>query len=129
MELQEFFKKYPKKNFNNRQYSEILKPLEYRLWWFWWLKKLKILFSVVIIISAIHNIEFLNLNSTAILRILMIEILPIWNWKYLYNAKCLIKSEPSQIRYNNNESYNSFIPADCSVCESIGNYTECVDVV
>lgn len=122
VEFEEYFQFLEKlSNFKERDIENILKPLKFHLWILWLKKFMKIFIIFASICLAIYYVEILNWYFCAICRILMIKILPIWDWTTLGNAKCLIEktSLPSSKDYNNNESKN-FNAKDCWACERFG---------
>lgn len=122
-EFAEFFQFL--ENFSNTKKEDIenvLKPLKLHFWMMRFKKFLKVFLLVASICLAIYFIDILNWYFCAIGRILMIKILPLWNWKHLGNissSKCLIEKKllPSkQFKENNN-----FNIKDCLTCEHYGD--------
>lgn len=120
-EFNEFFQDLEKlSSLEDREIENILKPLKFYLLMAKVKKYLKILLIVVSICLAIYYVDILNWYFCAIGRILMIKILPFWNWRYLANAKCLIeKSFPDKKEYENN-NHDDFNIKDCRACKFFG---------
>lgn len=81
-------------------------------------KFFKILLLIVFVITQIYVIPFLNWNASAIGRIVMIEMLKIWDWRHLYNVDCLIERHVEKTDFIQSSIGN--IEDDCSFCEKIG---------
>lgn len=90
-----------------------------------WKKWSKFVLCFVIIYFLILWSENVNWFFTALGRILLIQILPMWNWSKMYNAKCLIDRPIVNDNYVKPISNN--YPGDidnCLLCESIGKYLD-----
>ncbi|CRL02017.1 CLUMA_CG015232, isoform A, partial [Clunio marinus] len=62
----------------------------------------------------IYYIDTLNWFFCALSRFIIIKVLPIWNWRYLGNARCLIaKAENPPQRFKS----NNFNAKNCRACE------------
>ena len=99
--------------------KNILRPLKYHLWQQKLMKVLKLFFIFAAICCAIYYIDCLNWYFCAIGRITMIQSLPIWNWTYLANAKCLIPK--AEISSKNSDILRTISDKDCRACEDYGN--------
>lgn len=91
-----------------------------------WKKWSKFVLGFVIIYFLNLWSENVNWFFTALGRILLIQILPMWNWSKLYNAKCLI--DRPIVNDNYIKPITNNYPGDidnCLLCESIGKYLDC----
>lgn len=83
---------------------------------------------------SVNYIPTLNWNSSAIGRLALIKLLlPVYNWQYLYNSRCLIEMSATQqvIRADEQEYYGDDSEDEkCTVCENLGNFrrTKCLNV-
>lgn len=90
------------------------------------LKCFKLWIIILVLCSLIYYSPFLKWNVSAIGRLVMIKwILPVYDWRYLYNARCLIGSS-SSYGESHFESENSN-PVDinseaCATCENFGKF-------
>lgn len=106
-------------NSNKAEIEKILKPLKVHLWRQQLKKYLKIVLFLTAICFATYHVDTLNWYFCAVGRIIMIKLLPLWNWKYLTKEKCLIpKAEP--IKVNRIEPYINVGGKDCRACEKFG---------
>lgn len=100
--------RYVKSYFRRRMIIECLK---------WWI-------IIISICSAVYYIDMLNWHASAIGRLVMINwILPIWDWRYLYNSRCLISASQSPIESIATAGIGNYVgdgSLDCNVCENIG---------
>lgn len=79
--------------------------------------------TVAILSASIYYIPALNWNASAIGRLVLINcVLPYYNWKPLYNSRCLI--ERSQEGEQIGKAYTEFTTDDCAVCENLGNLNQ-----
>lgn len=105
-------------NSNQTEMKKILRPLKTYLWK-QQLKKLAMLtFIFATICCSIYYVDRLNWYFCALGRTVMIQILPIWNWTYLANAKCLIAKATGPTK--SNEVLRSLDAKDCRACEHFG---------
>uniref|UniRef100_A0A182YP40 Uncharacterized protein n=1 Tax=Anopheles stephensi TaxID=30069 RepID=A0A182YP40_ANOST len=68
---------------------------------------------------AVYYVPSVNWHVTAIGRLLMIEMLPYWDWTPLYRGKCLIAKAKEGVGSKKFEPPISF-PDDCVVCRNFG---------
>lgn len=118
-EFEDFFQYLDKiSNFSEKNIKNILKPLKYLYWKQQLAKYVKIALIVISICYAIYYIDTLNWYFCAICRIMLIKILPLWDWTYLGKSKCLISKTTQQrsSSYANDE----FNMRDCRSCEYFG---------
>lgn len=124
-DFEQFFASLKKQQFSNSQILEICKPLRnyYRL------QKLKFLSVIGLTIALLWALviwcDTLNWFLSAVGRLLLIELLPYWNWSELYNAKCLIekplKADPNQMSTTKLARYETD-KANCLLCDTIGRH-------
>lgn len=114
-------------NSNKSEMEKLLKPLQQHLWKQQLKKFIKIVSIFAAICSAIYYVDVLNWYFCAVGRIIMIKLLPIWNWKHLENAKCLIpKAEVKAKPFA--DSFRPFNVKDCRACEHFGNYSKVIKI-
>jgi len=116
-EFENFFQYLEKiTNSSEKDIKKILKPLKYLFWKQQLAKYIKIALIAISICYAIFYIDTLNWYFCAIGRIVLIKILPLWDWTYLGKSKCLIsKTIPRSSTYA-----NEFNTKDCRSCEYFG---------
>ncbi|KAM7346138.1 uncharacterized protein ACRADG_012119 [Cochliomyia hominivorax] len=115
-----FFNSLKKQQFSAEEIQNICKPLKnyYRLEK---LKKWSIFgFGLIIIYFLCTKCDSMNWFLSAVGRLLLIEILPYWNWSELYNAKCLLDKsvevkEPSVSKLGRYETNKE----NCLMCETM----------
>jgi hypothetical protein len=103
--------------------KNILKPLKYLMWKQQLKKGAKIALLFASICFTVYHVDSLNWLFCGVGRLLMIKILPLWNWRYLGKAKCLI--EKAQVpAYDDDNKFNNdadeLSSRDCRVCENFG---------
>lgn len=106
-------------NCDQDQLKKILKPLRNHFLKQQLGRALKVFFLFAAICSAIYYIDTLNWHFCAIGRILMIKLLPIWDWTHLSKARCLIAKTSTPDSISSDKS-NGFSAKDCRVCENFG---------
>lgn len=111
-------------NFTQEEIEKLYEPLNYAIEKAKILKKLRkilIFLSIVLTLYALSYFEFFAWNYSAIGRIILIKILPLWNWKNLKNERCLIYNDyfytPNTGTANEN-IYSNYL-TDCTFCEAI----------
>ncbi|XP_061392563.1 uncharacterized protein LOC133328030 [Musca vetustissima] len=120
-EFQDFCGTLRKEKFSDREIQEICKPL-YRYQRKEILKKYcKLLLGCFVFYALIQWCDCFNWFVSALGRLVLIQILPIWNWPALYNAKCLIERplNNENIRTGNDVSYPVVENGNCLLCENI----------
>lgn len=114
-EFQIFFDNCKSRNLSSTEMKVICKYLERKTLW----KQLRIEINFMIVIILIYliyiNCEVFAWYITALGRIFLIQLLPYWDWTYLYNQQCLIENikTTENLRYYSN---------DCPACNSGGKY-------
>lgn len=99
----------------------IRKHIQYTLLW----RRIQCICAVVAIIAIAYYIPFVNANLTAIGRIALIKLLPIWNWRELTDERCLfgplftktIYTTDEAATQNQNGSPHHLYKDDCVLCE------------
>lgn len=83
------------------------------------LKLLKIFLFIVSICCAVYYVDTLNWYFCAIGRILLIKMLPVWNWQHLSRSECLIPKKESASKPSgfSTETLNE---VDCRACQHFG---------
>lgn len=120
VEFEEFFQSLGNlKNLSEREIEDVLQPLKFHFWIEWLKKFAKVLVLVASICFAIYYVDTLNWYFCAIGRILLIKILPLWDWRYLANSKCLIAKSSSEKVFKESENFNV---KDCRGCEHFGEF-------
>lgn len=118
-ELREFFAKLDEENFARSDVKKIYRPLVVHLRWKM-VRKYSAICLLIGLLWALAQVSVINWNLVAVGRLLLIKLLPLWNWTHLHNAKCLI-DHPVALPPNADDHVASEkSPIDCSVCENIG---------
>lgn len=102
----------------------VFAPLRWHLFRRKWIKRLKWCLLLVVLSLAIYYVPILNWNASAVGRLVMVQVLPFWDWRPLHNEKCLVKSFFSSKVESRSESRfeNSPFFEECAVCENIGMF-------
>lgn len=121
-EFEEFFLLCKDITSSKAEMRKILQPLRAHL-----LKQqlkifLKIFAIFATICSAIYFVDTFNWYFCAFGRLLLIKMLPVWNWQRLRRSECIIqKTEIS----SKPKMYSQVLSeAECRVCEHFSNYQE-----
>ncbi|CAO1407124.1 unnamed protein product [Diamesa tonsa] len=114
-EFEEFFNYCEQQKFSENEMKILLKPLKFYLWKTKALKYMKIMFVLFTICASISYFDTLNWYFCAIGRLLMIKMLPLWDWRSMYNAKCLIPNFYDDVKYTT--SSPKVINYNCKLCE------------
>lgn len=101
----------------------ICQPLVAAMRWSWLqlvLRATLILIIIGTIACLAAQLDFVGTHFSAIGRLLLIKILPIWNWQPLYYENCMI----------NNPFYNDYTitEEDCVTCEALETIDRLSDV-
>lgn len=104
----------------------IFAPLRWHLFKRKWIKRLKWWLLLAVLMLAIYYVPILNWNASAVGRLVMVQVLPFWDWRPLHNEKCLVKPFFSSKVESRSESRfeNSPFFEECAVCENIGKFVE-----
>lgn len=117
-ELKSFFEYCRQVGFDDDELAEICRPLygfTRKNCFKKWLIVLCVLISLVLGLYALSSVESLQWHTSAIGRILMIKLLPFWDWTTLFYKRCLIERKQLVV-----EDQIPLSLADCDMCESIG---------
>lgn len=118
-EFNEIFKYFKEQKYHQNDIQRILTPLRKKIMLSWMRKYLGFVAIFSTICLFIYYIDFLNWHFSAVGRLLMMKVLPFWNWKKLYNARCLISKDlPSNLGKISRKS--SLRLEDCIPCENLG---------
>jgi hypothetical protein len=119
-DFNDFFKLLKDQSYSKNDINGILSPLRKKLWIVWLKKYVGFLAVLATICFLIYSIDFFNWHFCAISRLFMIKLLPLWNWKPLYNSKCLIAKEVANKRPVEKSTKFSLQKNDCVTCEFLG---------
>lgn len=100
-------------NYTPKEIQEFLRPLRFMAYKGYFYRYLRIfLFLLLIFIIGYYlvKVDFISWQLSAVGRIVMIKILPYWNWQKMAGTKCLI---------NGYQEINEIKQFDCQLCESI----------
>lgn len=106
-------------NSDQKEIDKIIKPLKVFLRWQQVTKCLKVISVLATICCAIYYVDSLNWYFCAAGRLIMIKLLPIWNWTYLHNAKCLVAKTAGTPSASPSRTFNE---KDCRACEHFGKF-------
>lgn len=79
----------------------------------YYLRYLIILLLIIIIFYYLTYFEFVSWNLSAIGRIVLIQLLPYWDWRHLKNDQCFLDN------FIKPKIENSELSFDCVFCEAI----------
>lgn len=119
-ELKSFYEYCRQVGFTDEEMEVICRPFTNAVRRASFQKWLRVLIGISIVLCAVYlvfNSNAVAWHSTAIGRIFLIKILPIWNWKPLFYRDCLINKNNK-----NSENHNVLSLSDCAVCEAISEY-------
>lgn len=105
-------------NSDQVEMRNLLTPLKNHLWRQQLKKVVKFALIFATICCTIYYIDTLNWYFCGVCRTVMIQILPIWNWTYLANSKCLIAKAAETMKSNHILKATT---KDCRACEHFGN--------
>ncbi|XP_049537514.1 uncharacterized protein LOC125952217 [Anopheles darlingi] len=91
-----------------------MKLIRERVW-----KVCKVVLLSALMALSCYYIPGVNWHVTAIGRLVMIELLPFWDWTPLYRSKCLIERSSKGAGVEKSGQFQ-LIPEDCAVCENLG---------
>uniref|UniRef100_A0A182MRB3 Uncharacterized protein n=1 Tax=Anopheles culicifacies TaxID=139723 RepID=A0A182MRB3_9DIPT len=112
---------------SDRALYDAFAPVRKRIWRRWCLRKLSAVVCLMAICLVVCYVPSVNWHVTAIGRLLMIEMLPYWDWTPLYRGKCLIAKARETTAGKQFEPTVSF-PDDCVVCRNFVSTTGTVPV-
>lgn len=106
-------------NSNEREMKKILDPLKVHLWKQQLKKYLKIFSIFVAIWCAIYYVDTFNWYFCAVGRIVLINLLPLWDWKPLTTVLCLLPKVENAMK-TSGFSLKPLNEKDCRACENFG---------
>lgn len=80
--------------------------------------KCTVLCVLVLIGLLINIIPVASWTSSAIFRLILIQLAPYWKWTDLYNTQCVWTGDRTPLE----KSGHIPVAMDCSVCENFSNY-------
>lgn len=107
-------------NSNQREIETILRPLKIFLLKQQLIKYLKRFLIFAAICCGIYYVDTFNWYFCAFGRLAMIKLLPVWDWRYLEHAKCLVAK--SEVQKTSIENFPGISEKDCRTCEHFGNF-------
>uniref|UniRef100_A0A8W7N6D2 Uncharacterized protein n=1 Tax=Anopheles atroparvus TaxID=41427 RepID=A0A8W7N6D2_ANOAO len=116
--LQELLKAIEKAKLQEQELYKLFAPVRWRLWRKIVLRWFTGIVIVLVVCMGIYYVPTVNWHVTAVGRLVMIELLPYWNWTPLYRAKCLIAKSSETVLPGKYEILPSF-PDDCVVCQNL----------
>ena len=125
-EFRKFFDNCKKQKLSPNEMRIICKCLDKNNWW----QQFKIELNFIILMVAIYyfynNCEKFAWSITALGRILLIQLLPYWDWTPLYNKRCLIENSKTYESYGGNLAYVDEV--NCLACENLGEPFDCFSI-
>lgn len=86
-----------------------------------WTRVFLMLIMVIAIVYTVSQTDTFQWHASAVARIVLIKLLPIWDWTPLYYNKCMIeRSQPQNMD-------GGMSTADCIACEAIKNIARLSD--
>uniref|UniRef100_A0A182T8H1 Uncharacterized protein n=1 Tax=Anopheles maculatus TaxID=74869 RepID=A0A182T8H1_9DIPT len=117
--FQELLEAIKKVQPSDRALYDVFAPVRKRVWRKWCLRRLSVAMGLLAICLAVYYVPSVNWHVSAIGRLLMIEMLPYWDWTPLYRDKCLIAKVKAGAASKKFEPTVPF-PDDCVVCRNFG---------
>lgn len=121
-EFEEFFLLCKDITSSKAEMRKILQPLRAHLLKQQLKKFLKIFAILATICSAIYFVDTLNWYFCAFGRLLLIKMLPVWNWQRLRRSECIIQK--AEISSKPKMYSHVLSEVECRVCEHFSNYHE-----
>lgn len=110
-----------KQNLTKSELDLVYAPIKKELKIQFWIRFLKIVAALTCVSLTVYYISYVNWNISAIGRIALIKMLPIWNWKTHFNDKCLVPYLNVGLgSYKTDKTIVEDYKEDCVVCETIG---------
>lgn len=126
-EFENFFQKCKKQEFFKEEMSELCEIINSHKSK-WKILKIYIIISALILSIVTYNyadyMDWLTWPLSAVGKLIMIKLLPFYDWTYLYNTKCLIPKNVNGNHLTNNIPKISKYETDasnCLLCENLGN--------
>ncbi|XP_049278862.1 uncharacterized protein LOC125761606 [Anopheles funestus] len=104
---------------SDRALYDAFAPVRKRIWGKWCLRRISAAVFLIAICLTVCYVPSVNWHVTAVGRLVMIKILPYWDWTPLYRGKCLIAKAKESTAAKQFETTISF-PDDCVVCRNFG---------
>lgn len=125
-QLEEFFADCRKQQYTEEQMYIICKPLIWRMYLQMVLRWILWVLPAVLVYLLWNYCDTCAWTASAIGRLLLIQLLPYWDWTKLYNNRCLIERTPP-----GGEQREQFRPLgkyetqweNCALCETLGKYS------
>uniref|UniRef100_A0A182K5U1 Uncharacterized protein n=1 Tax=Anopheles christyi TaxID=43041 RepID=A0A182K5U1_9DIPT len=117
--FQELLEAIKKVNPSDSALYDAFAPVRKRIWRRRCIRWLYGTVCLLAICLAVYYIPWVNWHVTAIGRLIMIKLLPYWDWTPLYRDKCLIAKVKETTAPKKYEPIASF-PDDCVVCRNFG---------
>ncbi|KAH8401740.1 hypothetical protein KR009_007584 [Drosophila setifemur] len=119
-ELKTFFENCRKQKFSTEEMKAICQPLVWRLR----LARAKRWFIIALPLIILYLLWFFcdtfNWWLSAVGRLMLLQILPLWDWTPYYNAKCLIPREDQRVQYQAAPlGRHETVWENCALCESL----------
>lgn len=121
-ELQEFLKECRKQEFSDEEMRYICQPLIWhfrlaslRRWTLWFI------LPILVVYLLWNYCDTCTWTASAVGRLLLIQMLPYWNWTPYYYSRCLIeRAEPAgkQIEEPKTLGRHETLWENCALCES-----------
>lgn len=122
-EFEDFLKFCKGNSISEKDINRICSSLNYQLELRQW-KKVGLLAGLSFLcIWLCLNVGFLEWSISAVGRILMIKLLPVYDWTNLYNANCLVSYQTEdlqQVGASSNEDSEEINKRNCALCENLG---------
>ncbi|KAH8407550.1 hypothetical protein KR222_005276 [Zaprionus bogoriensis] len=122
-ELEEFFEDCRKQQFTEAQMRTICRPL---IWEFIWQRLRRwtqwVLLPVLVVYLLWNYCDTCAWTASAIGRLLLIQLLPYWDWTPLYNNRCLIPRTPPAAEQREQPAplgRHETLWENCALCENL----------
>uniref|UniRef100_A0A182UWR1 Uncharacterized protein n=1 Tax=Anopheles merus TaxID=30066 RepID=A0A182UWR1_ANOME len=102
---------------SDRALYDAFAPVRKRIWRKRCIRWLSGAVCLAAIVLVVYYIPWVNWQVTAVGRLIMIELLPYWDWTPLYRGKCLIAKAKETDAPKKYAPITSF-PEDCVVCRN-----------
>ncbi|XP_058116397.1 uncharacterized protein LOC131284486 [Anopheles ziemanni] len=116
--LRDLLKAIEKANLKEKEIYALFGPVRWRLWRkvvFRWCTGMLMFMAMCL---AVVYVPTVNWHVAAVGRLVMLELLPYWDWTPLYRAKCLIAKSSENAGTDKLEILPAF-PDDCAVCQNV----------
>lgn len=122
-EFESFFNDCLSSECTKSELNKVLLPLKIRLWKIWLLKLGSVILTFLTVVCLIYYVDFINWHFSAIGRLTLAKVRPIWDWENLYKEKCLVNLMRGAEVDNSRDSkvVEGISLKECAVCENFGN--------